>query len=138
MRASGIANAFDRDDLFSCDAPDGLGAAFFRSAVDQHNAAATLLKPTAETRPFKSERVSQYVEKRGFLIVERYADSAAVDRTLEFFGHACSSETELLAQNAFIEIVTRVEQHIERDTVVHGNVHAVHGADLIMIGDRCN
>src|SRR5262245_65759400 len=58
MRASGIAKAFDRDDLFSCDAPDGLGAAFFRNAVDQHDAATALLKPAAETRPFQSERVS--------------------------------------------------------------------------------
>src|SRR5262245_7052352 len=58
MRAGGIAKAFDRDDLLSCDTPDGLGAAFLRRAVDQHHAAAALLQPAAETRPFQSERVS--------------------------------------------------------------------------------
>ena len=44
-------------------------------------------------------------------------------------------EAELLAQNAFIEIVARIKQHVDRYAVVHADVDAANRSHLVMIGD---
>src|SRR5476651_295223 len=43
-------------------------------------------------------------------------------------------ESKLLAQDPFVEVVAGVEQHVERDAVVHAHVHAAHRAHLVMVG----
>src|SRR5262245_54290757 len=55
MRPRGIAKPFHGDDLFACNTPDRPGAAFFRRPIDQHHAAATLLKAAAEARAHQAE-----------------------------------------------------------------------------------
>ncbi len=52
--------------------------------------------------------------------------------------HVRSSETELLAQDALVEIVTRIEQHVDRNSVVHGDIDAAHRAHLVMVGNSCD
>src|SRR5262249_46232905 len=45
------------------------------------------------------------------------------------------SVTELLAQYPLVEAVTRIEQHLHGDAVVHVNVDRTDRANLVMVGD---
>src|SRR6185312_17546374 len=45
------------------------------------------------------------------------------------------SDAELLAQDAVVEIVSGIEQEIDRDAVVHRHVDAADRAHLVVIGD---
>src|SRR5262249_14246269 len=45
------------------------------------------------------------------------------------------SVSELFAQDAFIEVVSRIEQHVHAGLEVHGDVDAVHMANFVVIGD---
>src|SRR5690242_3442752 len=79
VRARGITQAFNCDDLFSCDAPNRFGAALLGRTIDQHHAAATLFEPAAKARAHKAELVAQYVEQRRLFIVERYAYGFSIE-----------------------------------------------------------
>src|SRR5262249_51921275 len=47
-------------------------------------------------------------------------------------------ETELLAQDAFVEVVARIEQHVDRNSVIHGDIDAADRPHLIMVGNGGN
>ena len=42
---------------------------------------------------------------------------------------------ELLAQDALVEVVSRVEQHAHGDLVLHADVDRTHEADFVVIRD---
>src|SRR5262249_22052935 len=108
MRMFGIAEPFDSGDLFACDARGRLGATFLGCAVDQNHAAATLFKPAAKARSDETEVVAQDVEEWRILVVERNADVFAVNREFDGLWHAYFLESELLAQNAFVQIMAGI------------------------------
>src|SRR5262245_1107200 len=70
MRSRGVAKAFNGDDAFAGEHPNGPGAAFFRCAIDQHHAAATLLKSAAEATAHQAKLAAQDIEQRRLFIVE--------------------------------------------------------------------
>jgi hypothetical protein len=70
MRMPRIAQAFNGDDLFACDARDRLGATFLGRAVDQNHATATLFEPAAKARPDEAKLIAQHVQERRVLVVE--------------------------------------------------------------------
>ena len=43
---------------------------------------------------------------------------------------------ELLAQDALVQAVAGIEQHLHRDRMVHADVDVAHRAHLGVIGDR--
>src|SRR6266566_3635124 len=46
------------------------------------------------------------------------------------------SIAELLAQNALVEAVPRIEQHLHGDAVIHLDVDRADRAHLVVVGDR--
>src|SRR6185437_1030410 len=44
-------------------------------------------------------------------------------------------EAELFAQDAFVEIMTGVEQHVERYRMIHADIDAAHRTHLVVVGD---
>ena len=43
---------------------------------------------------------------------------------------------ELLADDALIQAVAGIKQHVHSDGVIHVDVHRAHRAHLVVIGDR--
>ena len=50
-------------------------------------------------------------------------------------GRRCALVAELLAQDALVQAVAGVEQHLHRDRVVHANFHIADRADFGVVGD---
>src|ERR1700688_5172748 len=46
-----------------------------------------------------------------------------------------SSVSELLAQNALVEAVARIEQHVHGDAVIHADLDGADRAHLVVVGD---
>jgi len=101
---------------------------------------AALLEAAAEARAHQAEFVAQDIQQRRRFVIKRNADGLAVDGKGVGLRHSrLTSERlipELLAQDPFVEIVTRVEQHVERDAVVHADVDAAYRTHFIVVGDR--
>src|SRR5580693_6531276 len=47
----------------------------------------------------------------------------------------CSSVTELFAQDALVEAVAGIEQHVHVDAVIHADLDGAHRSHLVMVGD---
>ena len=72
------AQTLDGEDGLAGDGRDGLAAGFLGMAVDQHHAAAALLRTAAEFRPDEAEMVAENIEQRR-VRVRGDADGVAVD-----------------------------------------------------------
>jgi len=127
------AEPLDGCDVLAGDAPDWLTAGFLRLTVDQHHAAAALFQPAAEARAHKAEIIAQHSQERRLLVVERKADRLAVDGEVEILRHGL--DTELFAQDTFVEIVSGIEQHVERNGAIHTNSDFVHRSHFVAVGD---